>query len=251
MASKEERNSRNDQQLLEDVEKYGFHILFISATDYSPSFGYTVGLYKTYNHPEIILFGSTGHAVQAVMNNNGNLLKSGKQMALNKVYYDFFENVPAQFILVDKRNLKSYFGYDIWYYKNLDFPALQLVWADRNNKFPWDADYDKEFLYRQPLLDRNADFKFRELKNLRVFTTKQYLELGKPILKVVHDKEGDWQFLTGDQMSEDIKIVGLEEMIKKDITLNDVFDLDYGESAERNYVGEEWKRSFEIICGIK
>jgi hypothetical protein len=68
------------------------------------------------------------------------------------------------------------------------------------------------------------------------------LEFHKPILRVIHDSEGDWQFLTGDQMPEDIKIVALEQIILKDKTLNDVFNLDYGESAEREFVGGKWTR---------
>jgi hypothetical protein len=39
------------------------------------------------------------------------------------------------------------------------------------------AHFDEEFIYRQPLLDRNADFKFREADNLAVFTTRQWIEV--------------------------------------------------------------------------
>ena len=120
---------------------------------------------------------------------------------------------------------------------------MQFVWTDRKNNFPWDKDYEEEFKYRQPLLDRNTDFKFREEKNLGIFTTRQWLELNCPILRVVHNKEGDWQFLTGDQMPEDIKLVTLEQMILRDKTLNEVFDLDYGEAADREFIGAEWTRT--------
>jgi hypothetical protein len=82
-----------------------------------------------------------------------------------------------------------------------------------------------------------------EPKNLTTFTTRQWLEDHKPILRVVHDNDGDWQFLTGDQMPEDIKIVALEELIKRDGTLNEVFDLEYGEEAEREIVGGRWERN--------
>ncbi len=120
---------------------------------------------------------------------------------------------------------------------------MQLVWTDRNGNYPWDKDYEEEFIYRQPLLDRNANFKFREAKNVAVFTTRQWLEEKKPILRVVHDADGDWQFLTGDQMPEDIKIVALEQMTLRDPTLNDVFNLDYREEANRNFVGDKWIRN--------
>lgn len=97
-------------------------------------------------------------------------------------------------------------------------------------------------MYKQPLLDRNADFKFNEPKNLTVFTTRQWIEEQKPILRVVHDKDRDWQFLTG-EMAEDIGIAALAELIKRDHTLNEVFDLEYGEEAERDFLGGKWTRN--------
>ena len=90
------------------------------------------------------------------------------------------------------------------------------------------------------MLDRNVDFKFKEQKNLGIFTTRQWLELNQSILRVVHDLDGDWQFLTGDQMPDDIRLVALEQMVIRDKTLNEVFNLDYGYSAERKFIGDEW-----------
>ena len=76
-----------------------------------------------------------------------------------------------------------------------------------------------------------------------MFTTKQWIEGNNTIVRVFHDKEGDWQFLTGEQMPGDIKIVALEQMTLRDPTLNDLFNLDYSESAERAFVGDKWIRS--------
>jgi hypothetical protein len=50
--------------------------------------------------------------------------------------------------------------------------------------------------------------------------------------------------LTDDTHSaENIKIVALEQIISKDKTLNEVFDLEYGEQAERNFIGDKWVRN--------
>jgi hypothetical protein len=37
-------------------------------------------------------------------------------------------------------------------------------------------------------------------------------------------------------------MVPLEELVKADPTLNDVFNLDYGESANREFIGGQWQR---------
>jgi hypothetical protein len=171
------------------------------------------------------------------------MVKSGKVIETTKTYNDFFENSKTAFIRVDNRSLGDYFGAAINFYNSKGFPALQLIWTDRNDRFPWDGGYEEEFQYRQPLLDRNADFKFRESENLAVFTTRQWIEMNKPILNVVHENDGDWQFLTGDQMPEDIKIVALKEMVIRDQTLNEVFNLEYGERASREFIGGEWTQT--------
>lgn len=235
-------NCVDDNKLQEDIQKFGWTVLLVEATNYLPSFAYTVGLWKNYKRPEIISFGLSTKTLHLILNDAGETFKNGKTLEVGKKYSDFFENGRAEFINVDKDNYSDYFGYAIDYYKSVDFPALQLIWTDRNDKFPWDNDYSEEFRFMQPLLDRNMDFKFLEERNLGIFTTRQWLELDKPILRVVHDEDGDWQFLTGDQMPEDIKLVSLEEMIKRDKTLNEIFNLDYGEEADREVIGGRWTR---------
>lgn len=45
-----------------------------------------------------------------------------------------------------------------------------LILVNQNDGF------EKEYIYKQPLLDRNAEFKFREADTLGIFTTQQWLE---------------------------------------------------------------------------
>lgn len=238
-----DHNCPDDNELVANIEKYGWIVLAIEASDYLPGFVYTVGLWKKYKHPEIISFGLSTKTLQSILNIAGELVKSGQTVTTNKMYDDFFKKAPAQFLEVDKRNIPDYFGFAMRYNDYEDFPALQLIWTDRNNCFPWDTGFEKEFERRQPLLDRNADFKFREPKNLATFTTRQWIELKKPILKVVHDHDGEWQFLTGDQMQEDARLVCLSDLVLRDKTLNDIFNLGYGEEAVRNEIGGKWVRS--------
>ena len=243
MANENEHNCVDDDKLIADIEKFGWAVLLVEASDYLPAFAYTVGLWKNYNHPELISFGLSTQTLHSILNIGGELVKSGHDLKTNKTYDDFFENRPGKFLQVDRRNITDYFGFALWYNRDDIFTALQLVWTDRNNKFPWDTGFEKEFELKQPLLDRNADFKFREVKNLCVFTTRQWLDLNKPILRVIHENDGDWQFLTGDQMPEDIRIVTLQEIVLRDKTLNDIFNLDYGESAERQDIESKWTRN--------
>lgn len=246
MNNKESHNCSSIDELLANtklnIEKFGLQVIMVEASSYLPSFAYSVGLWQSYKHPEVICFGLPIDLMHALINDVAEIIKQGEQIEVGKPYADIFKNSNAEFLSVDPGNVSDYFTAAIRHYDHSDFPAIQLIWPDRNKRFPWEKDFEEIFEYKQPLLDRNAVFKFREAKNLGVFTTRQWLDLGQPILRVVHDDDGDWQFLTGDQLEEDIRLVSIEQVVLKDLTLNEVFNLDYGEAADRSYVGDKWIR---------
>ena len=226
-----------------DIHEHGCSVIMVSPTDYMPSFAYTVGLWQNYQHPEVIMFGLPVDTMHVLLNNAADLVKSGSKLGLKQEYSDFFERGTARFIGVDARNVPDYFEIAIDHYGNDMFPAIQLLWADAQNIFPWQKEYDERLKFLQPLLDRNTEFKFLEDEFLGVYTTRQWLELKQPILRVVHDTEGDWQFLTGDQQPEDIRLVCLKDIIQSDFSLNQLFNLDFGMFADRTSPTSPWIRN--------
>jgi hypothetical protein len=52
-------------------------------------------------------------------------------------------------------------------------------------------------------------------------------------------------------MPDDIRLVALEQMVNRDKTLNEVFDLDYGYSMDRDYIGGEWTKTKNEIEDIE
>jgi hypothetical protein len=139
--------------------------------------------------------------------------------------------------------MSDYFGYGRWFNEYIDFPAIQLFWTDTAFKYHWDALYDENLRFTQPLLYQKLDFKFFEAKNTAVFILRQIIKEGMAVLRVIHDEEGDWQFLTGDIVAqEDLMIVALEQIVKRDYTLNELFDMPTGQFATRDNVGGKWTR---------
>jgi hypothetical protein len=144
-----------------DIENYGLSVILIEATDYLPSFAYSIGLWQKFKHPEVICFGLSVKTLHAIINDVADFVKNGQTIEIGRNYDDFFEDSRSEFIKVDQRNLADYFGTAINYYNREDFPAIQLIWTDRNDRLPWEKDFEEEFELKQPLLDRNVDFKFR------------------------------------------------------------------------------------------
>ena len=230
------------QRIIDDIEKYGCHLALLEADNYLPGFVYSIGLYKKFAHPEIICFGLKSDVMGSIINHACDLIKKGEKLTTNKLYSDFLEGYQIQLIEVDKEFYQNYVGYAGWYYNmTFDFPLLQIVWPDKQHHFPWDKDFNPDWKFKQPLLDRNTDFKFYEERNLGVYTTRQSVE-GHPILYVYHNEDGDWQFHTSlDPKLEDAKLVCLEEITKLDPSINEIYHLQYGWRAWRNNKEEKWE----------
>jgi hypothetical protein len=230
-----------EQQIISDVAEYGFHVAMVPGDGYSPSFAYTIGLYKTYGYPELICFGLNLDLLHSVLWSGKELLDKQPQPDPSIGYPDFIGDYDVRLLPVDRDWYRYYFGYGIWFNQSRDFPALQIVWPDKQALYPWEEGFNPAWKAGQPLLDRNTDFKFREERNLAVFTTKQVLD-GLPILRVVHDSDGDWQFLCDTSYDlTDLKVVALETITKRDPTVNELFQLNYGWHAWRVVKDADWQ----------
>jgi hypothetical protein len=229
------------QAILHNIEEYGCHLALLEADNYLPAFVYSIGLFKKFGHPEIICFGLKTNVMANILNHARDLIKQGHTFEINKLYKVFLESYNIQFIMVDKEYYANYLGYAGWFYDSFDFPVLQLVWPDKQSLFPWETDFNPDWEFKQPLLDRNTDFKFYEKGNLGVYTSRQVLE-GASILYVYHNENGDWQFHTSLEPDlNDAKLVCLSEITKLDPTINEIYHLQYGWWAWRDTQDAEWQ----------
>lgn len=242
-AEHHEHDAEAKRELLDTLEEFGYAILHVPASSYNPGFAYTVGLKHTFDHPEIILIGLDPENTEEILSGVVEAVASGLGMIAGKPLNGFLEGHPVIFEEVPHARALSCMGYAHWFYKGKPWDTLQFIWPDMQGAFAWEEGYEEDFRYQQPLLSRNPDFWYNEPKDLAVVTLRQYLEEEKPILEVHHDEEGDWQFLTGDELKEeDLRWVSLHTMVQRDATLNDIFDLEYGECALRQSREHPWVR---------
>jgi hypothetical protein len=82
---------------------------------------------------------------------------------------------------------------------------------------------------------------FKDAENLSVITLTRIVDGSRRILYVVHDGDGDWQFLDGGEISEsDAAIVSLKHVTELDPTVRSLADLPLGWAAERDSVEAPW-----------
>lgn len=87
--------------------------------------------------------------------------------------------------------------------------------------------------------------KFKDKLNTAVFTTRFVIWENSPILYIYHHSDGYWQFSGPEDniKNDDIKIVGLGEIIKIDPTVLEVADLPYEWQAIRKKKDSNWEIS--------
>ncbi|WP_040770302.1 hypothetical protein [Novipirellula maiorica] len=84
---------------------------------------------------------------------------------------------------------------------------------------------------------------FGDPENTAAITLTRIMDGSQPILYVVHDEDGDWQFLDGGDVSEeDAATVSLKNISKRDPSIMSLADLPVGWAAERPAVDKEWER---------
>lgn len=79
---------------------------------------------------------------------------------------------------------------------------------------------------------------------LAVFTIKGIVKEDHPILYVVHDEDGSWQFLDGATVNmSDMMIVGLSEILQLDPTIEELMSMKPGSEANRESLDCPWRIS--------
>ena len=90
---------------------------------------------------------------------------------------------------------------------------------------------------------KDQTWPFADPRNVAVFTVKQIVRTGEPILWVTHDSDGAWQFHTGGEAHmEDGMVVCLAEIFEIDPTIKSLADLPLGWRAWRDSDRDDWQR---------
>ena len=84
---------------------------------------------------------------------------------------------------------------------------------------------------------------FTQARNTAAFMTSQVLKHREAILLVVHDEDGEWQFIgSTDGTAENCRVVCLHDAVDLDCSILDLADLPLGWHAVRDSVETAWTR---------
>ena len=145
-----------EKKLLNDIELYGWHVIKVPEDDIGPSYGHSIGFYRSFEHPEVIIIGLELNAVHYILNRIGDAIREGTVLQPGQFYSNIIEDVDCYFTLVDPKYYNEYVSYAKLLYKDTDFPLLQCIYPTISGIYPWQAEWPKELKSVQPFLGHKS-----------------------------------------------------------------------------------------------
>lgn len=133
-----------EQKALDDIRKYGLHVMMVAEDDKGPGFAYSIGLFENYAHPEIIIIGLRQELSHRLLNNMAYDIKAGKTFSAGEFHGDVLDDFLCYFGEVPRSDYPDYVGWDRWYYEGDDFPLIQCVYPTVQGAFPWELGFPEE-----------------------------------------------------------------------------------------------------------
>lgn len=140
-----------EQKLLDDIAKYGWHCVNILAERDEGPYSFTVGLFHTQRHPELLIYGLKNDVAHQILSNAVEELRQ-KRLNLGALNDELLDGYACCFIEVPAAAYYEHVGFARWYYGGDEFPLYQIVWPSRDRKFPWQPGASENFRKAQPVL---------------------------------------------------------------------------------------------------
>lgn len=144
-----------DLKLLDDVEQFGVHIVHVPEDGDGPGFSFTVGLWHSFEQPEVVVFGLGEDIAHELLNAIADEAADGTRFLAGSRHDDVLVGYPVRFVAVPEGRYDEFLGAAVWAYEHADFPAVQLVWPDKQGRWPWEPGVREGFAAAQPVLGRN------------------------------------------------------------------------------------------------
>lgn len=232
----------NDRQILRHVAEHDCSVICIEADEDTPAFCYTVGLFQRFRAPEVLILGLPHEPAHELLIKCRDACRAGDLLRPMHSYGGFLKD-PYRLAAreISRDHYDGYLGYARWFYAGDEFPAVQAFWPDRQGRYPWDKACDPDVARAQPRLDFPWPF-VGEPVTKRAWTLTAIRDGARPVLRVVHEADGEWQLLGDDAeiRDEDVALTTLGAALDLDPSLAKVGPLPKGWFAWRDSAEDQW-----------
>jgi hypothetical protein len=130
-----------EEIVLENVREHGCHVMMIEADEDGPAFAYSIGLAATPEQSELICFGLRTETMHVLINEMRARMAKGERFSDGERVSDLIKGYDCVLKKVQLGRYREYLGYARWFHDGDGFDVLQIVWPDKQHRFPWDENY--------------------------------------------------------------------------------------------------------------
>jgi hypothetical protein len=145
-----------ERKVLADVEEHGLHIVHIPTDDDGPGYSFTIGLWHNFEQPEVVVFGLPMEVAEELLNALADDADGGKRFLADERHEGLLVGYPVRFVAVPVELHGEFLGTAVWAYAASEFPCVQMVWPDKQGRWPWEPGVRDGFAQAQPVLGRAA-----------------------------------------------------------------------------------------------
>ena len=142
----------SERRILDDIEEHGVHFVHVAENEDRPGFSSTVGFWHSFEQPEVIVFGMPPEVARDLLDVIADEASEGKTFLAGSQHEGLLQHYAVRFLEVPVSLHGEYFGAASWAYEGGEFRAVQLVWPDKQGRWPWSEGVREVFRECQPLL---------------------------------------------------------------------------------------------------
>lgn len=147
----------SEQKVIDDIAKFGWHCVNILPEGSAVAYSFTVGMFHTYQYPELIIFGLPADIAHEILSVAVDTIQRKKPIDLSRPTDELLEGYSCCFVEVPTSQYRDHVGFCRWYYEGNGFPLYQIVWPSREGIFPWHPEASSEFKETQPVIGYAAN----------------------------------------------------------------------------------------------
>jgi len=134
-------HDRMEDIVRENVANHGCHVMLVSSDGEAPAFAYSIGLTRTHGQPELICFGLREEVMHFMINELGERMAGGARFHHGDRISGLIDDYDCILRRTDRARYREYLGYALWFNEGDGFDVLQIVWPDKQKRYPWEPDY--------------------------------------------------------------------------------------------------------------
>ncbi|MEV0272295.1 DUF4262 domain-containing protein [Hamadaea sp. NPDC050747] len=201
-----------DRRTAECITEFGWSARGVHGDQQTPGWAYSIGLWHSLGSPEVSVFGLSSQTAMRIVNIVGDQIRDGHPLRPDQPRTDVVDGFDLGVRPAHPSWYRDFFGAALDFYQQPPLPIVQLVWPDRDGRFPWDAGADQELHQQQPKLwlakkdhprgiwadfDPIGGWPFGKTLPYHTVLATPAVIGGSVVTNVRRDEDGTWRFSDG------------------------------------------------------